>query len=226
MRDNLVQFRYGTPVTTTEPLFPELIPGSFVFDSSTFALYLDTDLTRVQIKDPLKLSLTGGDVSGNINVVDNLGTTLCSLSANNGTVTGVYLQATGNLSMSTAPDLYAVVDSSGKIRTRTKAEMIFDLHILDPDSLGELAYKDTVSGKYTPVGTISAPVVTISYNSEDVVKEVTPGDLPSMEVSGEVLELVPGTQLTSTNTNVMKSISSVEVSAPEFTGSESTITLS
>lgn len=221
MNQNIVDFRYGTPVTSSSP---ELIPGSFLFDSSSLALYLDTDSGRVQVMDPLKLSLTGGDVTGTINVINN-GATVASLNTN-GVVSGKFLESTGSIALNTAPNLYAVFDSNGRIRTRTKAEMILDLRIIDPDSLGSLAYKNSAQGTFTPVGTISTPTITINYSNESVVKSVTSGELPEYTVSGEVLSLTSGTQLTTTSTNVMSAITSVQVSQPTFTGTESTITVS
>lgn len=216
---NLVKFRYGSPVTENSPA---LLPGAFTFDSDSLALYIDLDDARVQIQDPLKLSLTGGQLTGSVEVVDNLGTTMSSFGVD-GVVQGQFLETTGNIALDTAPTLYAVLDANGRIRTRTKAEMILDLRILDPDSLGDLAYKDSASGSYTPVGTVSTPTVTVNYDTESVVKSVTPGDLPTYEVTGELLELGQGSQLSTASTDVMKTITSVEVSQPEFTGTPGTV---
>jgi hypothetical protein len=51
------------------------------------------------------------------------------------------------------------------------------------DNLGALAYQDTVTGSFVPMGTISAPTVTINYTTESVVKDITAGELPSLAVN-------------------------------------------
>lgn len=223
MNGNKVKFRYGTPVSSD---YPELIPGSFVFDYESLALYIDTDVRRLQVKDPLKLSLSGGILHGSLEVVAEDGATMCSLDSVSGIVSGVFLETTGDIALDTAPNLYAVLDDTGRIRSRTLAEMQKDLGIIDPVTLGALAYKDSASGQYTPVGSVSTPTVTVNYDSESVIGSITAGDLPKYEVSGEKLTLDPGTQTTATAVNVMKNISSVTVSQPVFTGTESTITVS
>ena len=223
MSHNLVKFRYGTPVTAD---YPDLAPGTFTFDSESLALYLDTDTRRVQVQDPLKLSLTGGTLTGSLQVVSNDGATKCSLNHNTGVIQGDFLETTGDISLDAPPGLYAVIDENGRIRTRTVAQMKSDLNIIDPTTLGALAYKDSAYGVYVPVGTVSTPDVTIECNTENVVKTVTAGDLPTYEVSGELLSLNPGTQTTSSSTDVVKDIASVTVSQPVFTGTEATITVS
>lgn len=210
-----VRFRYGTPVTSN---YPEVIPGSFIFDSSELCLYLDTSSGRHQVVDPLKLSLTGGTLTGTVEVVDAWGTVVASFSKT-GTVSGLYLQTTGNISMPTAPNLYAVVDENGRIRTRTRDEMITDLNIFNPDLLGTLAYKDSATGVYTPIGTITPPEVTVNYDTQEVVGTVS---TTHYEVFDEVLTL---TEVTHTTTEVMKSITSVDVTTPTFTGETATITV-
>lgn len=76
------------------------------------------------------------------------------------------------------------------------------------------------------MGTVTAPTVTVNYTTESVVKEVTIGSPPSANVVNEILSFTPGNQISSTSTNVMKEITSVDVSTPVFTGIETTITFS
>ena len=163
MEGNKVKFRYGTPVSAE---FPELIPGSFVFDYESLALYIDTDVRRFQIQDPLKLSLTGGTLRGSLEVVGDDGATQCALDAASGVVRGKFLEATGEIALSTSPNLFAVLDDDGRIRSRTKQEMQRDLGIVDPVALGALAYKDHASGVCIPLGGVTAPTVTITYDSQ------------------------------------------------------------
>ena len=146
MNQRQVKFKIGPSVTTTSPFSPSLDPGAFVFDSESLALYIDLDNTRVQVKDPLKLALTGGTVSGDIEIVDQYGTTSSCLSTD-GTITGQYLETTGNISIGLnedIPDAYAVIDENGRIRTITKEQMIAELDLATTSSLGQLAYKDSI----------------------------------------------------------------------------------
>lgn len=222
MDQNTVVFRYSTTeITETNP---SLLPGAFTFDSESLALYIDTDTKRVQVRDPLKLSLTGGNLTGDLNVLDSDGTISASISTE-GIINGQFIETTGNISLDTAPDLYAVIDATGRIRTRTKAQMIQDLDIANIGSLGKLAYVDYVIGDYTPEGTISAPEVIINSDTESVVKSIIPGNPASFSVDNEVLSLVAGTETTSTNIAVMKSVSSVNVTPPIFTGKKSLLKL-
>lgn len=126
MNQNLVRFRYGTPVTTASPFTPPLLPGSFTFDSSNLALYIDTDNERVQVMDPLKLSLRGGTLTGDLDVMND-GTTTINLSAASGTITGQFLETVGNIAYTGTPALYAVIDEAGRIRSRTLQEMRDDV---------------------------------------------------------------------------------------------------
>lgn len=218
MTQNLVKFRYGPGVTASSPA---LLPGAFTFDSNTFALYLDNNTERLQIQDPLKLSISGGIMNGDIQIAHN-GTVTCSLDAETGNVQGVYLTTTGEISLEAPTDKYAVIDNQGRIRYLTKQQVLNDLGI---DNLGKLAYQDSVSGTLVPMGEVSAPTVTINYTTTPVIKEVTAGDLPTTDVENEVLTFIPGTQLSSSTVDVMREITSVEVTAPTFTGTETTITL-
>lgn len=191
---NKVKFRMGTPVTQSSPA---LIPGSFLFDTATFCLWLDLDSRRVQIQDPLKLSLTGGQVSGTIEVVNGQGTTVSRINTS-GVIQGQYLETTGEIHSDDAAVAFAIVDTNGRIRTRTKTEIQGDL------GLGALAYKNSVTGQYTPVGTVSAPAVT--KTDTDVLSDAG-------VVDGMLLF------------NTAKVLTDVTVAAPTFTGTESTVTL-
>lgn len=222
MNEYRVKFRYSNSAVTDSS--PDLLPGTFTFDSESLALYLDTDTRRVQIKDPLKLSLSGGDLTGNIQILDGDGTVSASISTS-GAIVGKYFETTGDIALDTPPNLYAVIDSSGKICTRTKAQMIQDLGIVDIGSLGQLAYVDKAIAEYTPEGTISEISATVNSTNDSVVKSIVPGDPSTYSVDGEVLSLVAGTKTTFTNVDVVKSISSVDVTQPVFTGKKSTITV-
>lgn len=148
MNQNLVKFKYGPSVTATSPFFPPLEPGAFVFDSETLALYIDLTDRRVQVKDPLKMSLTGGTITGDVQIVDQNGTTSSSFNASTGAIQGQYLETTGNISIGegeSIPDNFAVIDNNGRIRSLTKQQVISELGIATTQSLGALAYKDSIA---------------------------------------------------------------------------------
>lgn len=222
MDEYVVKFRYGTPVTTEVPLTPPLMPGAFTFDSATLALYIDTSSTRVQVKDPLKLALTGGTLTGDLQV-NSGGTTTSCIQADTGVVRGTFLETTGNIHIDGVPTAYAVIDSTGRIRTRTHAEMLQDLNI---DNLGSLAYADSASGSYTPQGSISTPTAVAHVTRGQVLADFDPGELPSFTVSNEKLTLSEGALPSVNETEVVLTIDSIEVSQPEFTGVTATITVS
>lgn len=164
MNQRQVKFKIGPSVTTTSPFSPSLDPGAFVFDSESLALYIDLDNTRVQVKDPLKLALTGGTITGDIEIVDRNGTTSSCFSADTGIITGRYLETTGDISISPNEDIpgaYAVIDNNGRIRTITKEQMIAELDIATTNSLGQLAYKDSII-----IGTTNSLPASVSEDTE------------------------------------------------------------
>ena len=141
MNQRQVKFKIGPQVTTTSPYTPSLEPGAFVFDSGTLALYVDLPNQRVQVKDPLKLALTGGTLTGDVTIVDHNGTTSSCFSADTGTITGRYLETTGSISIGnneTIPNAYAVIDNNGRIRSITKQQLVTEL------GLGQMAYADNI----------------------------------------------------------------------------------
>lgn len=96
-------------------------------------------------------------------------------------------------------------------------------------SFGALASVNSVSGTYTPAGSISQGIVTITPSTDTVSKLTTNGSVPTLStsVANEVLSF-------NFSSGSMPSFSGVEVltgcsatvSAQTFTGSEATITLS
>lgn len=126
----------------------------------------------------------------------------------------------------------------------------------DITGLGELAYKSSASGSFTPAGSVSKPnisVTPISINVAEIdnVGSVTPGSastptavtLPVLTttVANETLTLswtagsvTPGTAGTPTavtlpttkNTSVLSAVSAELSGAPTFTGTAGTVTVS
>jgi len=228
MSTTQVKFRCGTPVTANSP---ELVPGSFVFDTQNLVLYIDMVSGRLQVRDPLKLSLTGGSVTGDIEVLDGNGRTVSSLGTS-GVVSGTYLESTGEIHLNTAPQDYAVM-VNGRIYTRSAAETIADLGIdqkANSADLGALAYLSSAQGSYTPQGSISAPTIDYTAQSVQVVDSITAGDLPQLEMDvveeGTVrFSFSQGTATTATKTSVLSGITGITASTPVFTGQQATITV-
>lgn len=181
MNQNLVKFKYGPSVTATSPFFPPLEPGAFVFDSETLALYIDLTNRRVQVKDPLKLALTGGTITGDVQIVDQQGTTSSSFSASTGAIQGRYLETTGNISIGngeTIPNNFAVIDNNGRIRSLTKQQMISELGIATTQTLGALAYKDNIaiSTNQSLPASVSEGTEVLVFNTEFIsgISSITP----------------------------------------------------
>lgn len=95
-------------------------------------------------------------------------------------------------------------------------------------SLKALAFKDSASASYTPRGSVSAPSVSVAVNTANVTPINGVGTLPSFtaSVNDEVLTLgfSAGSLPTKGNAvTVATGIKSASATAPEFTGSASTI---
>lgn len=95
--------------------------------------------------------------------------------------------------------------------------------------LGDLAYKNSASGSFTPAGSVSAPAITITPTTE-VVKGINAvGSLPawSASVSEETLSFTfsAGALPTTKNSTVMTGASAASAQ-PTFTGTAGTVTVS
>lgn len=100
-------------------------------------------------------------------------------------------------------------------------------------SLKGLAFKDQATGNIIPTGNVSAPTISVSAaGTTTTVNSITEvGTLPSWSgtVSGETLTINwnAGTLPTKgENTTVKTGDASYEASAPSFTGTQSTVTVS
>lgn len=97
-------------------------------------------------------------------------------------------------------------------------------------SLGSLAYKNSASGSYTPSGSVSAPTITTVLATENVNTIGSVGTLPtwSASVTDEVLSFSfnAGTLPTTSTKVVATGVTSTTASAPTFTGTSETITVS
>ena len=167
-----VKFKAGTPVTSSSPA---LEPGAFVYDTDTGALYVDTLDGREQVRDPLKLSLTGGTLTGTLEI-ESAGNTTASINTS-GVITGVYLETTGVIHLNTAPHSYAVFgDDSGnrdsRIQSRTLSETVTDLGIddkVDADSIESGTVVTSVTAGTLPAFTDSydgtTEALTLSFSA-------------------------------------------------------------
>lgn len=100
-------------------------------------------------------------------------------------------------------------------------------------SLGALAYKNSASGSFTPTGNVSAPAISVATpGTTATVNSITDvGTLPnlSMTVENETLifSFSQGTLPTKgANTTVKTGDAAYSASAPSFTGSSGSVTVS
>lgn len=98
-----------------------------------------------------------------------------------------------------------------------------------PSDLGDLAYKDSASGSFTPSGNVSAPTVTLTPSTENVKSMSAAGTLPSLTASLDdeclILTFGAGSLPTSEDKTVLTGVSAA-ASAPTFTGTAGTVTVS
>ena len=125
----------------------------------------------------------------------------------------------------------SVTAVNGNIATYGSAEFLFNGSVWqefgDLSNLGDLAYKNSASSQYQPVGTVSQPTTTVQ-TTETTVNSITDvGTLPTYTVSSETLVITAGTLPTKgTDTTVIASVDGAITTQPTFTGTETTITVS
>ena len=85
--------------------------------------------SEITIKDDTKLPLTGGSITGALKVSGNI---------NGNYLVGTWLQTTNTTRLSSAPDRYPVLDSSGWLYYRNVDDMKSDLDIVTKSELPEL----------------------------------------------------------------------------------------
>lgn len=124
----------------------------------------------------------------------------------------------------------SVTAVEGNIASYDEAEFIFNgsawQEFGDLSDLGTLAYKDSASGSYTPQGSVAAPDVTVEPTT-DTIKPVTDvGSMPTFTVSGETLIIGAGAVPTLGGDKTFMTGASATASAPAFTGTSGTVTVS
>lgn len=124
----------------------------------------------------------------------------------------------------------SVTAVEGNITSYDETEFIFNgsawQEFGDLSDLGTLAYKDSASGSYTPQGSVAAPAVTVEPTT-DTIKPVTDvGSMPTFTVSGETLIIGAGAVPTLGEDKTFMTGASATASAPAFSGTPSTVTVS
>lgn len=124
----------------------------------------------------------------------------------------------------------SVTAGSGDFTVYGNKEFLFDgtawHEFGDMTGLGDLAYKSSATGSYTPAGTINAQNVSLSPTTESVTGIDSVGTLPTMTVSGETLVLTQGTLPTKQAAVSAVTGMTGSVDAATFTGTAATITVS
>lgn len=97
-------------------------------------------------------------------------------------------------------------------------------------SLGALAYKNDATGSVTAAGTVSAPTINVSPSTTTLKAVNNAGTLPSWSasVSSEILSFSwsAGALTTTTNKTVVTGIADATATAPVFSGTAVTVTVS
>lgn len=124
----------------------------------------------------------------------------------------------------------SVTAVAGNITSYDEQEYIFNGTVWqefgDLSDLGTLAYKDSASGSYTPQGSVAAPDITVTPTT-DTIKPVTDvGSMPTFTVSGETLIIGAGAVPTLGADKAFMTGASATASAPAFTGTTGTVTVS
>lgn len=131
----------------------------------------------------------------------------------------------------------SVTQVQGNLVIYNSSEFLWDgakwIAMGDLSTLGSLAYKNSASGSFTPSGNVSAPAISVkTAGSTTTVNSITAvGTLPSLttSVSNEVLTISfsQGTLPTKgSDTTVKTGDAAYEASAPTFSGSSGTVTVS
>lgn len=118
-----------------------------------------------------------------------------------------------------------VTASEGAVAQYNETEFAWDgteWQLLGHGNLGALAFKNSASGSYTPVGTVN---VTEGDDTTTTVNSITAvGTLPAFTVSGETLIFDAGTLPTKGADTTVVTASGTRTAA--FTGTAATITVS
>ena len=172
--------------------------------------------TTYNIKDEVARNAISGGVTfmGETTTALTDGSTVTSIVINGSTVTAV----------------------QGFLVVYSSKEFIFDgtkwIELGDLSLIGDLGWKDSASGSFTPAGSVSAPTISVnSAGSTTTVNSITAvGSLPSWSgtVTNENLTIAwdAGTLPTKgSNTTVKTGDASYKATAPTFTGTAGTVTV-
>ena len=115
-----------------------------------------------------------------------------------------------------------------------KKEFVFDGTMWhefgDMTGLGDLAMKGSASGSFTPAGSVSAPTISVTPTTADIDGIDSVGTLPTltMTVSNENLTIgfSQGSLPTKATTVAAMTGASATATAPSFTGTAGTVTVS
>lgn len=131
----------------------------------------------------------------------------------------------------------SVTAVAGNLVAYSEDEFLFDgtkwIKMGSIGSLGALAYKDSASGNFTPSGSVSAPTISVATaGTTTVVNSITGvGTLPNLTMTVENETLIfsfdQGTLPTKgVDTTVKTGDAAYSATAPSFTGTSGTVTVS
>lgn len=131
----------------------------------------------------------------------------------------------------------SVTATAGGIASYDNKEFIFNGTVWqefgDLSDLGDLAYKDSASGNFTPSGTVSGTNVTLTtttINGLDSVGTLPSATMPTFTVSNETLVITNGTfdagTLPTKTSNITVATGVDTITQPTFNGTQGTVTVS
>lgn len=124
----------------------------------------------------------------------------------------------------------SVTAVSGDITSYDETEFIFNgsawQEFGNLSDLGALAYKDSASGSYTPQGSVAAPDISVSPSTDTIKPVSNVGSMPTYTVTGETLIIGAGAVPTLGEDKTFMTGASATATAPAFTGTTGTVTVS
>ena len=136
--------------------------------------------------------------------------------------------------VTTSPDIIV----GGETKTATAGgmaqysgeEFVYDgskWQSIGKNNFGNLAFKNSASGNFTPAGTVGAPTISVTGNTTGTVNSITDvGTLPAWTVNGTKATFNAGTLPTKgADQTVVTDMGTISADAPTFTGTQGTVTV-
>lgn len=124
----------------------------------------------------------------------------------------------------------SVTANAGDITSYNNKEFIFNgtawQEFGDLTDLGDLAYKDSATGSYTPEGSVSTPTITVTPTTANVPNVTDAGSMPTYTVQNETLIITAGAVPSLGTAIEVMTDAIVTSSQPTFNGTAKNVTVS